>query len=223
MPTSEQNRDLGFRGELLTSAIMRMHSYTFVDIAAGGPRGASLVRSWTGTIVSPDGMMVRTAPLLVEIKTKTRTNISSGGSRDASWMRSGVKFIGIDRANHLAYRFASERLAMPLVVLCICVEDAVLVGATLEELGEPFPSLLPELHDMVNFPIDRWSVLMDFHPQRLKRFFAEPLERLTEARMRQFVPWLAAQSQQRAFSFVEFMTFDNADPRWTRRAAGDRA
>jgi hypothetical protein len=217
MSNAEEKRDMGERGELLASAIMRRHGYSYVNIAAGGPRGASLVRQWQGTLVSPDGMMVRTRPMLVEIKTKTCANESRGGSPGSNWMRAGVKFHGIDRANHEAYRLASEQLAMPLVVLLICIEDAVLVGATLQELGTPFPSLLPQVHDLVDFPISRFTVLTEFHPKRLKRYFAEPLQNLTEHRMRQFVLWLGAQSQQRAFYFVDFMTFDNADPRWGRQ------
>lgn len=216
MPTSEENRALGARGELLASAIMRGHGYTFVDIAAGGPRGASLVRSWTGTLVAPDGMMVRTRPLLVEIKTKSRINISRGGAVGASWMRTGTKFIGIDHANHIAYCLGSVKLAMPLVVLVIIIEDAVLVGATLGELGKPFPSLLPELYDMANFPAERFTLLQEFDANRLRRYFQQPLHTLTEPRMRKFVPWLALRAPQRSFDFVEFMTFDNADPRWAQ-------
>lgn len=163
--------------------------------------------------------MVRTMPLLVEFKGKTQTNVSRGGAPGMDWMRAGTPFHAIERANFAAYHSTSTRLNMPLVVLLICIEDAVMVGASLEELGEPYVSLAPELYDVVDFPLDRFSVLMRFNKQRLKQYFSEPLERLTEARLRRFVLWLRDENQQGSFDFVNFMTFDNADQRWVRRSA----
>ena len=209
--------DRGDHGELLMSAIMRSHGFSFTKLGAIERRGAPMIRSWAHATIAPDGLMVRRAPLLAEFKVKSVADVSRGGSPGSNWMRSGQRFHGIDRENFLAYREASKRFNMPLVVLLICITDAVLVGASLEELGEPFASLLPQVHDMVNFPISRWTVLTEFHPKRLKQFFAEPLQRLTESRMVQFVPWLTAVPQQRGFDFVDFLAFENADNRWVRR------
>jgi hypothetical protein len=194
--------------------MFRREGFAMVDVAAAAIRGAPLMRTWEGSIVAPDGIIVRNAMFLLEVKTKTRADHSRGGSRDADWIPGGQKFHCIDRANFLGYRRAQISFGRPLVVCVINIQDGLLLAATLRKLGDPYPSLQPQLYDVVNFPERRFAVLWEFDRRRLSTLFNEQPDKLNDARMHKVVNWL--RPRQSEFDYFRRDLIDQLEDQWGR-------
>lgn len=210
----EWTAPLGRNGELLAITMYRQFGLATLDIAAAAIRGAPLIKTWQHSIISPDGLLVGRAALLHEIKTKTQADVSRGGPRETDWIPRGEKFHGIDKNNFLGYLHAQKMLRLPLLLSIINIRDGLLLAATLQQLGDPYPSLLPQLHDMINWPQRHFKTLWEFDPRRLALYFREPPENKTEKRMRQFVEWL----RPRQLEFAEFRQdlIDQLQYTWSR-------
>lgn len=208
---SETDR-IGRIGELLAGNLYRGVGFASIDVAAAAIRGAPLIEHWETSIVAPDGIISRNAMFLHEIKTKRRADLSRGGSMGLSWIPHGQRFHGIDRANYLGYLRAQALFKRPCIITIVCIEDAEILAASLRQLGEPYPSLLPQLYDLVNFPIERFRRIWAFDPKRFPKLFNEQPEKLLPGRMRRIIEWL--QPVQAEFDFLVADLIDECERQW---------
>jgi hypothetical protein len=210
---------LGRNGELLADAMYRQEGFRVLDVAAAAIRGAPLLRKWECSIVAPDGLMVRNGIFWNEVKTKKRPGRSDGGPRGIKWVQRDEKFECVGRPNYHGYWRARKETGLPVVVTLIDVEDGLLMAATLEQLGEPYPSLQPNLYDVVNFPQRRFRILWEFDRKRLASYFHEPPEMKTERRMRRFAGWL--RPRQYEFDYFRHDLILRLERQWTSESNGD--
>jgi len=202
----------GRNGELLAAWMFRREGFATIDIAAAAAKGAPLLKTWEATIISPDGLMARRATFLYEIKSKRRAGKSDGGPREVEWVPKGQKFHCIERRQFLHYQRAQRSYGRPLILVVICMDDARLIAAPLDRLGEPYPSLQPEEMDVVNFPEERFSILWSFDPARLRRYFDEPPDVKNDRRMRLYLDWLCPRQQE--FALFRSDLVNRLEDRW---------
>jgi len=203
---------IGRCGEILAAHLWQQVGFAHIDVAAAAIRGAPLVNTWEGSFVAADGIMVRRGIFLHEVKTKQRANTSRGGPAGIEWIPRGAKFHGLERPLDRAYRRQQQRTGLPFVLTVICIEDAELLASTLWRLGEPYPSLLPELYDMVDYPVNRFSRIWTFDKRRLATFFREDPRKLVGDRMRNILDWL--RPQQFEFDFLVRDLVSQLEDQW---------
>jgi len=212
MLQDDRNFRVGRCAEILASALWQQVGFAHIDVAAAAMRGAPLVNTWEGSFVAADGLMIRRGTFLHEIKYKQRSNVSRGGAVGSKWIPRGARFHAIEAPNDRSYRRQWKRTGLPFVLTVVCEEDAELLASTLWRLGEPYPSLQPELYDVVDYPVDRFARIWTFDKRRLAKFFNQDPRTLTSARMRLFLDWL--RPQQAEFDFLVRDLVSQLEDQW---------
>jgi hypothetical protein len=207
---------LGRDGEIIMHSFAIEHGFTTFDVGGTANGRAPLLNDKSTNIIAPDALHIRSVPVWAEYKTKTNAFDWQGGSREMTERAPPCLMHGINHRNFLDYRTAN--LKMPVVLWFLTVNTGALHIASLDQLGEPFPSV-SDKHPMINWPLSRMFRAVTFDPSRLWQYFRQsrrhdglptaderkellhwlrPRQLEFEAFTEHFLAWHEAQLKQRA-------------------------
>jgi hypothetical protein len=161
---------LGRDGEILMHAFAIHCGCTAFDIGGTANGKAPVLNAAARNIIAPDALHLRDRPLWAEYKTKTNAFDWRGGSREMTDHPPPCLMHGIDERALNDYREAN--LKMPVVLWFLTLNTGQLHIASLDELGEPFPSVDGKW-PMVNWPISRMHRVVSFDRDRLWKYFRQ--------------------------------------------------
>lgn len=165
---------LGRNGEMLIHAFAIEHGCTAFDISGTAHGRAPMLNSRSRNTIAPDALHIRNYPIWAEYKTKKNTFDWNGGSRadDVGRRMPPCLSHGIDARAFEDYKRAHTQI--PVVLWFLTKNTGMLHVASLEELGEPFPSV-NSAYPVVNWPISRMKRVVSFDRGRVRQFLDKPL------------------------------------------------
>ena len=186
--TEEYRR--GRNGEIIIHSFLVTHGFTAFDIGGTAHGSAPMLNSLHKNTIAPDALLIGNFPILGEFKTKTNPFDWNGGSQEMNHHIPPCLAHGIERRAFIDYREANKQA--PLVLFFLTINTGALHAASLDELGEPWPSV-NDRYDIVNWPLSSMARIVSFDHDRLWQFFRR--ERRHDglpniAERRELVDWL---------------------------------
>jgi len=182
----------GRNGEILMHAFAIEHGCTTFDISGTAHGRAPVLNSRCRNTIAPDALHIRNYPIWAEYKTKLNTFNWNGGNREIRESGGMVPCLahGIDDHQFIHYQQANEHI--PVVLWFLTLNTGMLHVASLDELGEPISSVRPELHPLVNWPLDRMRRVATFDRKRLFSYIQRPARQTlpTDSQRKELLHWL---------------------------------
>jgi hypothetical protein len=205
----------GRRGEVVWfHYIVQVCEFIAFDQSAAANGRAPVLHQSGGNLIAPDAWLFHDLMLFGECKTK-RHHLD--WRNDGEDMLPTGKAQGIDRRVYGAYGAANVKV--PVVLFIICVEDGTIYAASLDELGQPTPSLQPTVHPMVNWSLNLFTPIVVFDRDRLDAFLNKPvdIEVMPDAAQgRRLLDWL--RPQQYELNHFRADLLHRLERRWGKRA-----